>query len=173
MPYVGLKVIIPLKQNATIEYNESFDNNMIQLVMTTPKETEIKASPTPIIKKNPNIKTIIIDAGHGGTDVGATREGIYEKDITLDISKRVEAILKKKGYDVQMTRKTDVYVGLKERVIFTEENKGDLFVSIHVNSSVSPEGHGIETHYYTPASYDFAQIVHKQLANSIDAKDRG
>lgn len=173
LPYVGLKVIIPLKQNATIEYNESFDNNMIQLVMTTPKETEIKASPTPIIKKNPNIKTIIIDAGHGGTDVGATREGIYEKDITLDISKRVEAILKKKGYDVQMTRKTDVYVGLKERVIFTEENKGDLFVSIHVNSSVSPEGHGIETHYYTPASYDFAQTVHKQLANSIDAKDRG
>ena len=46
-------------------------------------------------------------------------------------------------------------------------------MSIHVNSSVSPEGHGIETHYYTPASYDFAQIVHKQLANSIDAKDRG
>ena len=173
MPYVGLKVIIPLDVKATIEYNESFSNNMIQLVMTTPKEAEIKAIPSPIFKKNSNIKTIIIDAGHGGSDVGATREGIYEKDITLDISKRVEAILKKKGYDVQMTRKTDVYVGLKERVLFTEEKKGDLFVSIHVNSSVSPEGNGIETHYYTPQSYDFAQIVHKQLANTINAKDRG
>ena len=173
MPYVGLKVIIPLDAKATVEYNEAFDNNMIQLVMTTPKEAEIKATPSPIIKKNPNIKTIVIDAGHGGSDVGATREGIYEKDITLDLSKRVETILKKKGYDVQMTRKTDVYVGLKERVLFTEEKKGDLFVSIHVNSSVSPEGHGIETHYYTPASYNFAQIVHKQLACSIDAKDRG
>lgn len=173
LPYVGFKITIPIKANATVEYNEAFDNNMIQLVMTTPKEAEIKSAPSPIFRKNPNIKTIIIDPGHGGSDVGATREGIYEKDLTLDISKRVEAILKKKGYDVQMTRATDVYVGLKERVIFTEEKKGDLFVSIHVNSSVSPEGHGIETHYYTPVSYDFAQIVHKQLANSINAKDRG
>lgn len=174
MPYVGIKITIPLKALATVEYNESFDNRQLQLIMTSPKEAEIKSSPPPsVIKRNPNVKTIVIDAGHGGTDVGATREGIYEKDITLDISKRLADILTKKGYNVEMTRRTDVYVGLKERVIFTADHKGDLFVSVHVNSSVSPEGNGIETHYYTPCSYDFAQVVHRQLANAIASKDRG
>lgn len=173
LPYVGLKIVIPLKNLSTVEYNESFDNKQIQFFITTPKEAEIKSTPPMVIKKNPNIKTIVIDAGHGGSDVGATREGIYEKDITLDMSKRLAAILKKKGYNVEMTRTTDVYVGLKERVIFTADKKADLFVSVHVNSSVSPEGYGLETHYYTPCSYDFAQMVHKQLASSINSKDRG
>lgn len=175
LPYVGLKIILPLKNTATVEFNQSFDNRQIQLIMTTPKEAEITASPTPcpIIKRNPNIKTIVVDAGHGGSDVGATREGIYEKDLALDISKRLAALLTNKGYNVEMTRTTDVFVGLKERVIFTSCKNADLFVSVHVNSSVSPEGYGLETHYYTPGSYDFAQAVHKQLASAINSKDRG
>ncbi len=173
LPYVGLKIIIPLKKLATIEYSESFDNKTIQLLMTTPKEAEIKATPSPIIKKKGEIKTIVIDAGHGGSDVGAMRENILEKDITLDISQRLAEILRKKGYDIQMTRKTDEYVSLKDRVIFTEKKNADLFVSVHVNSSVSTEASGIETHYYTPVSYEFAQTVHKQLASKIKSKDRG
>ena len=173
LPYVGLKIIIPLKQLATIEYSESFDNKTIQLLMTTPKEAEIKSTPSPIIKKKGEIKTIVIDAGHGGSDVGAMREDILEKDITLDISKRLAEILRKKGYDIQMTRKTDEYVSLKDRVTFTEKKKADLFISVHVNSSVSTEASGLETHYYTPASYEFAQTVHKQLASKIKSKDRG
>lgn len=172
LPYTGLKIIIPIKQLATIEYSESFDNKTLQLVMTTPKEAEIKSSPSPIFKKG-KIKTIVIDAGHGGTDVGAMRENILEKDITLDMSKRISDILTKKGYHVEMTRRTDVYVSLKDRVLFTEDRKGDLFVSVHVNSSVSPEAYGLETHYYTPASYEFAQVVHKSLASQIKSKDRG
>ena len=174
LPYVGIKIIIPIKKTTTVDYQQSFDNKQLRLVFVTPKETEIKPCPAPaVIKKNPNVKTIIIDAGHGGSDVGATREGIYEKDITLDISKRLAALLKKKGFDVEMVRTTDVYVSLQDRVSFTEKNKGDLFVSIHVNSSVTPEGNGLETHYYTPQSYDFAQAVHKEFASAIKAKDRG
>ena len=72
-----------------------------------------------------------------------------------------------------MVRSNDVYVSLQDRVSFTEDNHGDLFVSIHVNSSVTPEGVGLETHYYTPQSYDFAQIVHKEFACAINSKDRG
>ena len=89
------------------------------------------------------------------------------------MSKRLATILKKKGFNVLMVRDNDSYVSLQDRVTFTEKNQGDLFVSIHVNSSVTPEGNGLETHYYTPQSYEFAQIVHKEFANAIDSKDRG
>ncbi len=175
LPYSGIKIIIPIKKTTILDYQESFDNKQLKLTIKTPKEAEITQSkPTPaIIKKNPNVKTIVIDAGHGGSDVGATREGIYEKDITLDMSKRLATILKKKGFNVLMVRDNDSYVSLQDRVTFTEKNQGDLFVSIHVNSSVTPEGNGLETHYYTPQSYEFAQIVHKEFANAIDSKDRG
>ena len=117
--------------------------------------------------------TIVIDAGHGGSDVGATREGIYEKDLTLDISKRLATILRKKGINVLMVRNNDATVSLEERVEFSEDNKADAFISIHVNSSVTPEGNGLETHYYTPQSYNLAQIVHKEFTSAIKAKDRG
>ena len=175
LPVYGIKLIIPIKKNTVLTYKESFDNKQLQLTLITPKETEItKSKPIPaIIKKNPNVKTIIIDPGHGGSDVGATRENIYEKDITLDMSKRLEEILKKKGYEVHMTRSKDTYVSLQDRVDFSEKNGGDLFISIHVNSSVTPEGNGLETHYYTPQSYEFAQIVHKEFASAINSKDRG
>ncbi len=169
----GIKIIIPVKKTTTLDYQESFDNKQLKLTIMTPKEVEIKKPKPAIITRNPNVKTIVIDAGHGGTDVGATREGIYEKDITLDIAKRLETILKKKGFNVLMVRSNDVYVSLQDRVSFTEDNHGDLFVSIHVNSSVTPEGVGLETHYYTPQSYDFAQIVHKEFACAINSKDRG
>lgn len=171
----GIKVIIPIKKTTLVDYQESFNNKELRLILTTPKEEEIKtAKPAPsVITKNPNVKTVVIDAGHGGSDVGATREGIYEKDLTLDMSKRLETILKKKGLNVLMVRTNDEYVSLQDRVAFAEENKADLFVSIHVNSSVTPEGYGLETHYYTPQSYDFAQIVHKEFASAIKSKDRG
>lgn len=175
LPYSGIKLIIPIKKNTIADLKESFDNKQLKLTLYTPREAEItQAKPSPsIIKKNPNVKTIIIDAGHGGSDVGATREGIYEKDITLDIAKRLETILKKKGFNVLMVRTTDTYVSLQDRVEFSEKNGGDLFVSVHVNSSVTPEGNGLETHYYTPQSYDFAQIVHKEFAAAINSRDRG
>ena len=171
-PY-GIKMIIPIKDTTVIKYTQSFDNKQLSLQLSTPKDTEINKTGPLFIKRNPNVKTIVIDAGHGGSDVGATREGIYEKDITLDISKRLAKILDKKGYNVLMIRDKDQTVSLQDRVKYTEDNHGDLFVSIHVNSSLTTEGVGIETHYFTPQSYDFAQIVHKEFANTIKAKDRG
>ena len=171
----GIRVIIPIKKNTNINYEEGFDNKQLKLTLKTIKETEFyQQKPTPsILKRNQNIKTVVIDAGHGGSDVGATREGVYEKDLTLDISKRLATILRKKGINVLMVRNNDATVSLEERVDFSENNKADVFVSIHVNSSVTPEGNGLETHYYTPQSYDFAQIVHKEFTSAIKAKDRG
>lgn len=171
----GIKVIIPIQKTTKLHYQESFDNKQLRLTTFTPKEETLSSirPKSSIISKNPRVKTVVIDAGHGGTDVGATREGHNEKDLTLDISQRLANILKKKGVQVLMVRDTDVYVSLEDRVAFNENNGGDLFVSIHVNSSVTEDGNGIETHYYTPQSYDFAQVVHKEFASQIKSKDRG
>ena len=119
-------------------------------------------------------KYIVIDPGHGGSDCGATRNGIYEKDITLDISKRVEKILKsKKNYEVFMTRLKDDTVSLEERVDFSENIQPDVFVSIHVNSSNSSAPNGLETHYYKDNSLQLAKTVHASLLNHVNAHNRG
>lgn len=171
----GIRIIIPIRRNTNINYEESYDNKQLKLTLKTLREAELyQAKPIPsILKRNQNVRTVVIDAGHGGTDVGATREGIYEKDLTLDISKKIATILKKKGLNVQMVRTDDSYVSLEDRVDFAEKLSADVFVSIHVNSSVTPDGNGLETHYYTPQSYDFAQTVHKEFTSAIKAKDRG
>ena len=172
IPY-GIKVIVPIKGTSVLNYKEGVDCKSLTLTVTTPDDPVIKTKSVPIITKGKDIRVIVVDAGHGGSDVGATRAGIYEKDITLDISKRVADLLTNKGYHVEMTRRKDDTVSLQDRVLFTEEKNADLFVSIHVNSSVSEEPYGLETHYYTDESYTFAQEVHKSLAQKIDSKDRG
>ena len=124
-------------------------------------------------KKETNKHYVVIDAGHGGSDVGATRNGVYEKNITLDVSKRVANLLRKKGYIVEMTRTTDTYVSLQDRVAISEDINPDVFVSIHVNSSNSDSPTGLETHYYKDNSLELAKYVHASLLNHVNSKDRG
>lgn len=88
-------------------------------------------------RKQKVIQTIVIDPGHGGTDAGAKGQYSYEKDICLDISLKVGALLEKEFPEVKIlyTRKTDTYPALHARADFANENKGDLFLCIHVNSA--------------------------------------
>ena len=131
-------------------------------------------SDIPVEPKKPPIKNkVVIDPGHGGTDYGAIREGINEKDITLDISQRVATMLKARGYKVALTRTEDKYLELQERCDYTEAENPEIFVSIHVNSAVATAPCGIETHYYHDNSKALADIIQKHLIKSIDAKDRG
>ncbi|HEY8388861.1 MAG TPA: N-acetylmuramoyl-L-alanine amidase [Parasegetibacter sp.] len=83
------------------------------------------------------LRTLIIDPGHGGSDPGAVGKFSKEKDITLAISLKVGDLLKREMPDVQVlfTRTTDVYPSLPDRAKFANDNKGDLFVSIHVNAA--------------------------------------
>ncbi len=92
------------------------------------------------------IKTIVIDPGHGGKDPGASsRRGLTEKDIVLDVALRLKELvqreLKKK---VIMTRDEDVFVSLKDRTELANQKKADLFISIHVNSAPKQHTKGIE-----------------------------
>ncbi len=96
------------------------------------------------------VKTIVIDAGHGGADPGAIgKSGIKEKDITLDIVKRLKYKLKKRGnYNVLMTREKDMKLSLKDRIEFANSNIADLFISIHVNYLPNKPLNVIETFYF-------------------------
>jgi N-acetylmuramoyl-L-alanine amidase len=94
------------------------------------------------------IKSVVIDPGHGGNDPGCVRkDGLKEKEIALDISERLAALLQKDGLEVIMTRETDIYVPLENRTVVANQKKADLFVSIHVNSNRNKKRRGIETFY--------------------------
>lgn len=92
------------------------------------------------------VRTIVIDAGHGGKDPGAIGiSGVYEKDVVLDIAKRVERTLETRGFKVVMTRSTDDFITLNKRTEIASRNNADIFVSIHANSSPSRGVFGMET----------------------------
>ena len=120
------------------------------------------------------IKSIILDPGHGGNDTGAMRNGILEKDLTLQIALKVRECLREKGLtNIIMTRTTDTTLMLDDRVQIANNNDSSIFVSIHINASKKSEIKGIETHYYTESGYELAQLMHKDLINHINAFDRG
>jgi N-acetylmuramoyl-L-alanine amidase len=98
------------------------------------------------------VQTIVIDPGHGGIDPGATgHQGLREKDVALDIARRLRDKLAASGnYRVLLTREDDRKVYLKERVAFAKENHADLFVSIHVNSLPATSMNYVETYYFGP-----------------------
>lgn len=80
--------------------------------------------------------TVVIDAGHGGKDIGATDNGVKEKDINLKVAKNLESLIKKKlkNTRVVMTRDNDIYLTLQERADKANKAQGDIFISIHTNS---------------------------------------
>lgn len=179
----GVKFAIPIKNGDKCDIYLGANGKTLRIKLHTAEkytpandtqttETEIVV-PALIKKHAAGKKYVVIDAGHGGTDYGAIRNGINEKDITLDISKRVQAGLEKKGYNVAMTRTDDTYVSLQDRVEFSEIFNPDIFVSIHVNSSNSESPYGIETHYYKDNSLTLAKYIHASMLNNINSKDRG
>jgi len=89
------------------------------------------------IMRPPKVKTIIIDAGHGGSDPGARGEYSTEAQITLQIAKRLDTLLRAEmsGTKIVMTRNTDVYHSVTEKANFANRENGDLFVCIHVNAA--------------------------------------
>lgn len=97
------------------------------------------------------VKTIVIDAGHGGRDPGASGPtGLPEKVITLDVAKRLQRRLEDHGYRILMTRDDDAKMTLRQRVTFANDNGADLFVSIHVNAIPVDTLTFVETFYFSP-----------------------
>jgi N-acetylmuramoyl-L-alanine amidase len=118
---------------------------------------------------------VIIDPGHGGPDPGAVGIGnIYEKDIVLDISRQVAAILAQNGIQVALTRDNDIDLDLQPRVDMAERANAALFVSIHANSisMARPDVNGLETYYYD-SGLGLARSIHANVLQSANIADRG
>jgi N-acetylmuramoyl-L-alanine amidase len=105
------------------------------------------------------ISRIFIDPGHGGRDPGAQANGIDESELVLDVSLRLEALLKEKQMEVIMARRTDEYVGLEERTAMANKANADIFVSIHANAMKDPVVNGIETYFLSFANSPSAEAV--------------
>ncbi|MFO7708375.1 MAG: N-acetylmuramoyl-L-alanine amidase [Desulfobacterales bacterium] len=103
------------------------------------------------------VRRVVIDAGHGGKDFGAPgfTPGVHEKDIVLQISKRLARKLREDvGIEVLMTRNDDRYLTLEERTAFANTHRADLFVSVHTNASRDPRAYGTETYFLNLATDD-------------------
>ncbi|HSL21694.1 MAG TPA: N-acetylmuramoyl-L-alanine amidase [Vicinamibacterales bacterium] len=106
------------------------------------------------------VARVVIDPGHGGHDPGARAHRVAEAELVLDIARRLEKLLlKERGMDVVMTRRTDVFVPLEERTAIANRAGADLFLSIHANASERPSARGVETYYLNFASNPEAEAV--------------
>jgi len=123
------------------------------------------------------VRRVVIDAGHGAHDPGAIGVGgLQEKDVTLDLALRVRDVLQAAGYDTVLTRDRDVYLPLEERTALANTARGDLFLSLHCNSSDSGNLNGVETYYLNLASSRRAMATAARensmaLANMSDLQD--
>ncbi|MGC1453999.1 MAG: N-acetylmuramoyl-L-alanine amidase [Nitrospirota bacterium] len=121
------------------------------------------------------IKTIAIDAGHGGHDPGAIgKSGLKEKTVTLDIAKRLAVLVKERlGCTVVMTRDRDVFIPLEQRPFIAKSKGADLFVSVHVNANRKRKARGIETYIQGLRASDRDAMATAARENATTSKTLG
>ena len=138
--------------------------------------------PTTILAHNNQLLkgiTIVIDAGHGGMDKGASTQNIEEAPLNLIITKKLEKELLKLGCNVVLTRKDDEDLSntshfsksedMKERIRIINDEKNDLFISIHMNQFQNPTVKGLHV-FYNPSSnqsLEFASIIQKEINKQL------
>ena len=118
--------------------------------------------------------TIVIDAGHGGYDRGGIPgQRVSEKDMTLDVARRLKSVLEANGYRVVMTRDSDVFVPLGTRTAIANSYRNAIFVSVHFNSATRRGASGIETYFYSRDSLALASAIHHYVAGGAPSENRG
>jgi len=126
------------------------------------------------IYKSTKGKLIVIDPGHGGSDSGAVGNGLKEKNVVLATSKKLGALLAKRGYRVLYTRSTDVFINLRSRTAFAAKKNADMFISIHANAAPNASSalkmSGVETFFLSPARSERSKNA-AALENRGDLED--
>jgi N-acetylmuramoyl-L-alanine amidase len=118
--------------------------------------------------------TVVVDAGHGGKDSGAYRRyGPPEKMVALDVAQRLNRKLRESQLKTVMTRNSDVFIELNDRVAIENAEKNAIFVSIHFNDSRRRGVRGFETYYHSGASFDLANGIQQKLMTIPRSKNGG
>ena len=118
--------------------------------------------------------TVVVDAGHGGKDNGAYRRyGPPEKIVALDVAQRLERNLRESQLKTVMTRSSDVFIPLNDRVAIENSQKNAIFVSIHFNDSRRRGVHGFETYYHSGTSAELANRIQSKLMTIPHSMNRG
>lgn len=147
-----------------------------------PEGTPWKFAPELALPPAANPRLIVLDPGHGGSDVGAQHNGLTEKDLTLAVSLRLRGALVNRGWIVRLTRETDTDVyapndsahdELQARCDVANKAGARMFVSIHVNSFTTTALSGTTTYYYKGIDLPLARAVHRRLIASLGTKDDG
>lgn len=156
-------------KNPINKYTHRFQNNpsRIQISLIDPSAGPIVHNALEQVGPNEIIDKIIIDPGHGGEDYGAIGfDKTREKKIVLDIAKRLAKLIRKdKLFEVVLTRDKDEYIPLEKRAQIANDNKGDLFISIHANASTKRAARGFQVFFLAPANNDDARAA-AQLENA-------
>ena len=191
------RIVLDMRNLKTYTVTQTSDNTLeINTVSATPKQevitegvkNEIKATVTQnsnYTARSSEDMLIVLDAGHGGSDSGAVGEldgePVYEKELTLQITKRVRDILEGAGYNVSLTREGDTLPSLTERPAQANAENAALFISIHINSADASEAHGTEVYYaeennddgYGVTSETFAENVLERMLKYMQSVSRG
>ena len=142
---------------------------MLAACATGPRFGEVATEDT-----SRTFSTVVVDAGHGGKDNGAYRRyGGAEKLATLDVANRLSRKLRQSHLRVVMTRDSDVFIPLEERVAIENGQKNAVFVSIHFNDSRRRGIRGFETYYHSANSVDLANRIQAQLMTIPRSANRG
>ncbi|MDX4071531.1 N-acetylmuramoyl-L-alanine amidase [Aliarcobacter skirrowii] len=178
--FVRLKLLNNSKANIVYNFidNKTLRITHIKQVEKESKHTNIVTAPPVTQKISSNNKTkkktIVIDAGHGGSDAGAVGpKKRYEKVVNLAVSNYLADILKKRGYKVYVTRSSDKFIKVMDRTILANEKNADLFLSIHTNAMPKDKANstsGIETFFLSPARSERAKRV-AALENQSDIRE--
>jgi N-acetylmuramoyl-L-alanine amidase len=159
---------VPLNTNTNEEKSqESVEPETENNTITGTDNEQDSKEEQPSSKKPEAIETICIDPGHGGSDLGAVgKSKTMEKDITLKVSKKLkQLIVSRLGLRVITTREKDTEVSLNSRVSIANNQKAQIFISIHVNSSFRKAARGSETFYVSLKATDQEALLLSQKEN--------
>jgi len=128
--------------------------NPTRLVVDLQGTRTAKAAPAPAAPQK-SLPVIVLDPGHGGVEVGALGPaGLQEKDLTLDLARRLKVLLERQGVTVVLTRDEDRVLPLDDRTAIANHNRAILFISIHLNASKRKSAIGAETYFLATAATD-------------------
>ncbi|CAA6798376.1 MAG: N-acetylmuramoyl-L-alanine amidase (EC [uncultured Sulfurovum sp.] len=169
-----LRIVIEAKVSMKGNYKITGRKLALFLPFSTTPTLKQTVAQKKIVKKkvlqsygfNPNRKyrTIVLDAGHGGRDVGASSKKVREKDLTLSMTLKLKNILQKMGYRVLLTRDRDKFMNLKQRTDYVYNRKGSIFVSIHANAAPKKRTKGVR--------YEGLEVFYLGLRNTKRVRNK-